>query len=671
MKNKNKITVAFAQNGLSDKGDGLIMFTGKGLTITDNSEQWNGTKYDIESMNIDDFSGKITADHSSSIQKVLGNVIGTQKVGNRVVIEGIQFAIKENALALYAYDMIVGGFLSDFSIETIGPWPDEEGVYLNSSLVGLSLVVVGNNKKARINDVDIETVAYNSLEKAKLSGLDTSDIEESILCYNKDQGDTIKNSHNINMKFVTIKNSRDFAVLVKYKNASGEEVERELKIGETVDVSEDQKQSLETQINSAQAPQKNVEELVATSVQAAVAPLVEEIKKFKEEAFNKGVDEPHFQKNTTKSVSGELDSMSFRERHGMQINYAWELLKDKSFEAGKKLNDINKYHMEKLQEAGKVENTVTLGDFGNFVISPELLTEIEGHRSDFQPLLSRVSFRDTLSLQMAWLKRSGDIDMQEVEMCDDGANGNLKPITEYETTYQTSNLKEVAGVTPVCDAATRFLAVDLLGDIAQGYRTDFDRKKAQLYIARLQQAVNATANKKTLVGTSDVTALKSWIEMMSSLQEEIMNGLYIFNTKTYAHMLGRQMGAGIGTEAGFSIFTKGETGPLFLGQPYVIVPNELMPSLNTGVGVDTKTFTVDGVSVSIDQAVFYTDPSTFSGRTSGGLKYDLSTEASYEIGGVTRSAYQRNEMVLRGSFFRGGAIRDTAKVVSMGAPGVS
>ena len=33
-----------------------------------------------------------------------------------------------------------------------------------------------------------------------------------------------------------------------------------------------------------------------------------------------------------------------------------------------------------------------------------------------------------LSLQMAWLARSGDINMQEVEHCDDGADGNLKTI---------------------------------------------------------------------------------------------------------------------------------------------------------------------------------------------------------------------------------------------------
>ena len=64
----------------------------------------------------------------------------------------------------------------------------------------------------------------------------------------------------------------------------------------------------------------------------------------------------------------------------------------------------------------------------------------------------------------------------------------------------------------------------------------------------------------------------------------------------------------------------------------------------------------------ITHAVFYADLNEFTGYTSGGLQYDISTDASYEVGGVTKSAYQRNEMVLRGSFFRGGAIKDVSRV---------
>jgi len=115
------------------------------------------------------------------------------------------------------------------------------------------------------------------------------------------------------------------------------------------------------------------------------------------------------------------------------------------------------------------------------------------------------------------------------------------------------------------------------------------------------------------------------------------------------------------------LFTTGDQR-MILGRPYIVVPNELLPTLNTA---ETKSFKVEGSSVTINKAVFYVDLSTFTGRTSGGLKYDLSTEAAYEDGETVKSAFQRNELVLRGSFFRGGAVKDTDKVVALGAPGVS
>jgi hypothetical protein len=115
------------------------------------------------------------------------------------------------------------------------------------------------------------------------------------------------------------------------------------------------------------------------------------------------------------------------------------------------------------------------------------------------------------------------------------------------------------------------------------------------------------------------------------------------------------------------VLQSGDLSPI-LGAASIIVPNELMPTLNTAA---TKTFVVDGVSVTINKAVFYVNPSVFSGRTSGGLMYDLSTEAAYEDGETVKSAFQRNELLLRGSFFRGGAVRDTSKVSALQSAGVS
>ena len=84
-----------------------------------------------------------------------------------------------------------------------------------------------------------------------------------------------------------------------------------------------------------------------------------------------------------------------------------------------------------------------------------------------------------------------------------------------------------------------------------------------------------------------------------------------------------------------------------------------MPTIESD---DKVAFMVEGKEVPITHAVFYADLSEFVGYTSGGLQYDLATEASYEVNGVVRSAYQRNELVLRGSFYRGGAIKDASRV---------
>lgn len=647
----NIFNVHINQANILDDGEGIVRFK-KPLTITDDTEQLNGTRYDIESMDISEYDGMLTANHSMNIQEIIGKTFGIKKNKNKVTIDGIKFALKENALARFAYNMMLGGFLTDFSIETIGPWPDDDGIYFNSKLVGLSVVVTGNNKSASVNEL-----VKNSIKQAKKDGLDTSKLEDEFGL------DNINNKHdNSSMKFKTVKNNRDFSIVVSFKNSVGEDVEVELKAGMSIDVPVKQAKAVRSQIESAESPKEDVDKIIAN----AISPLMEKIEKLESDLFDKNAKEPEFKKVSNKKITSELDSLNWRERHGKQINYAWDYLKGGNAEAGRKLEDINKFHLEKLQEAEIVSNAVTLADFGNFVISPELLTEIEGHRSDFSSLISRLDYRETLSLQMAWLKRSGDIDMTEVEMCDDDADGNLKPISEYGADINTANLHELAAVTPVCNAATRFLAADLLGDVAAGYRNDYDRKRAQLFIARLQQAVDSTGNVVTYSTDTDSNALKSFINAWSHMAEEIENGVFIFNTRTYGELLRRAVGAGIsGPLAG--VFTTGDQ-PMIVGRPYIVVPNELLPDLNTA---NTKTFIVEGTSVSISHAVFYTDLSTFTGRTSGGLQYDLSTEAAYEVDSVVKSAFQRNELVLRGSFFRNGAVRDEDKVVAMGAPGVS
>lgn len=628
MESKHNDFFSIDRNALTHDDDrGVIAFDG-GLVITDDSEQRNGTRYDIPTMDLSEYKGQITADHSRSITETIGKVFGLRKDANKVTIDGIKFAVKENALARFAYDMLKGGFLTDFSIETYGPMPDEEGVYHNAKLAGLSLVNIGNNRSASLNQL-----ALNSLEEAKKDGLDTTAVENILNIEISEEGgeDTMK------------------------------EEKTEVEVDETTTEETDE-------VEEVEAP-KGLDENSIKQLEAVmnklVAPMTAKLNELEEKVFNNSAKEPEFKKATTK-VYNSYKNTNWRERHAMQINHAWDYLKGHDMNALTKLQDINKYNLEQLQESGVVANTMTIADFGNFVVSRELLSEIEGHRSNFQPLLSRADWRETTAMQMAWLRRSGDINMQEVEMCDDGADGNLKPISEYEAAIQTADLHELAAVTPVCNAATRFLVADILGDVAAGYRTDYDRKRAQLMIAKMEQAVESTGNSVTYATTSDATSLQGWLDTLIYAQEEIMDGVFIFNQKTYGQLLSAAIGAGISGPLS-NLFTTGDQ-PLIAGSPYVVVPNELLPTLNTA---ETKTFTVDGVSVTVNHAVFYLDLSTFTGRTSGGLQYDLSTEAAYEVDDSVRSAFQRNELVLRGSFFRNGAIKDENKVAGLLAPGVS
>lgn len=686
---KNHVGLHVEKNAFVDEGDGVVSFP-KGLVITDNSQQRNGTKYDIKSMDLSEYAGQMTADHFDNLDHLIAGVEGLEKTGNKVVIRKINYLIKENPLARLAYDLLLNPKVpTNFSIETYGPWPDEEDdTYYDAKLVGLSQVVVGNNRSATVN-----AIVANSLEQSRKDGLDVSKLEEAL----KEEKDfTISADHKSDekeanskkeetkdMTFVTIKNGRKFAVKVKYTNAAGDDVETELAPEATLDVSEDQQEAVETQLEEAEEPKaptakedeeddeedeeddKKQESALAKELKAMNA----KFEKLEQKIFDNKATIPGFVKSDSNGLKGtknEFAAMSWQDRHAKQINAAWDLLKRKDYSAAEVLNKINEVNLAALKKDGIVQNSMTIADFGNFVISREMLSEIEGQRNDYTPIIQATTWRETLSTQMAWLKRSGDISMSEVEFCDDEADGNLKPISQYSASIETSNLHELAAVTPVCNAATRFLAVDLLGDVAAGYRNDYDRKRAQLVIARLEQAVEENGNSVIFDTNPNVEALVALLNAWKEIANTTPNGTFVLNTSSYATILAYALRAGISGPLS-AIFTTGDQPRLF-GRPYIIVSDDLMPSLDTA---GTVAFTVEGQTVTVNHGVFYADLSTFTGRTSGGLQYDLSTEAAYEDGDVVKSAYQRNELVLRGSFFRGGAIKDVDKVAGVLAPGVS
>ena len=151
--------------------DDVINFASP-LAITDNTRQWNMTKYDINSLDINDYDGVVTINHGQTISDVVGKVINLRKdlASNKILIDGIKFAVNSNPIAILAKNLMKDGFVSGVSIETIGGDPDETGTWRNHKLSGLSIVAHPNNKNAY-------AVIKNSIKEAKSYGLKTNSLE--------------------------------------------------------------------------------------------------------------------------------------------------------------------------------------------------------------------------------------------------------------------------------------------------------------------------------------------------------------------------------------------------------------------------------------------------------------------------------------------------------------
>lgn len=698
---KNKFSVHIEKNALTDEGDGIIRFP-NGQVITDATTQRNGTKYDIESMELQEYNGHVTGEHKDELFKYVGEAFGLAKRAGSVVIDGIRFAHKQSAYAKLAYDLISNGFPLDLSIETYGPWPDEsDDTYYKAKLMGLSVVVVGNNKSATMAQV-----ARNSLEEARQEGLDTTEAEKVLPEVEepkepetppeppieepkpaetpeaKPKAVTANNSNTNqepqDMKFVTIKNARDFAVKLKYKNAAGDETEAELAPDATVDVSEEQKEAVEAQLNSAQAPQPDVNELVNNAVSTAVKPLQDELAQYKE-AFNKGAKEPEFTKagdhqprqlNRGPS-SSKLADMEWKERTGLQLQSIYGSLRgDRN--AAETAHAINQFHLEELQEAGIVSNAVDLPDLGNFVIPRQMVTEIKEQASNYRPLLDVFRFEETMSLETAWLKGTGEIDMEDVDMDDNGDNEDLKPIKTPTFSTDTTRLYEFAAVTPVKASAIRFAAADLVQHITRLYRRAYDRRLAQSVIGRLEKAVEGNGNSVIYDYSSaaggDVEALITLVTAWGEIAEHSPNAYFIMTEASRLQLVAMAMRAGTNGPLA-NLFTQSPDGVRFLSKPYIIVPSDLMPNLNTAT---TKTWGFEDVaSVTVNHGVLLADPADFVGKVSGGLNFQVSDVASYEEGETVKSAYQRDELVFRGYGFRASGLYFEENVSGILSPGVS
>ena len=437
----------------------------------------------------------------------------------------------------------------------------------------------------------------------------------------------------------------------KVENSITEESEAEDSEEETEEETAEQEESQEIKENKM-----TQEEINALKEQIKNEILDEQVKAPEVEETEEAVEEPEVEKN-------------WRKRYNDQIAAAWNAYRLHSIDAAQKLAKINRYNFEDKQakmvknDDGDAIEVMTIETADDFVLPYEVDRMIHGKRTNYSPLLNAVEYQTTDRLTFAYATRIGDIDMQNVALCDDGEDGNLKPISTYELKKGVAQMEEMAAVTPICDNATKYLAVDILADVAAGYRNDYDRKLAQLVVIRMQQAVNATGNTVEMEGETSIEKLVEFIKATTKVSDDVVNGKFVFNAKTKAQLVEYLFSAAAGGELGKDVITTGEF-PTIFGYPYVVVPNDLMPTLGEG---DTKSFkatnneTGNLETVTISSPVFYGDLDEFRGKVSGGLKYDVSAEAAYEIGdGTVRSAWQRNELVLRGSFLRGGYIANQA-----------
>lgn len=760
-------------NSLVARDDGVVEFP-NGLTITDDSRMWSGWSYDIDTLELDEYPGQLTADHIDSLQNILGVVEGVKKQGNKVTVDRIRYAVKESAYAKLAHDLLVGGFSNAFSIETAPTGNDdyENNVFHNHKLVGLSQVVMGNNKNAKVNRLGEIALIKNSISEAKKAGLDTSGVEHIL---NNEEGDAVATQAETKVEEAVIENEATEGAVEQPTPAEAEQVEKveeteksdtetaeeteaekveeveensaeteasdeeiveesESKVEteenacgneestavevseetETVETTEEPEATEEpaeeeteaqvaeeTETEAEEEPEEKSEEtseeetktdeepaeeseetpaeqsaenkktenkiedtMTSVELEKAVNELVAKKLASIAEAQESAAAEPEFKEAET--TEEKVDN-NYRARYEKQVQAIVNIAKTKSIKAHQELEAINEYNFNALKEAGKISNTMTIAEFGNFVLPPEMYDDIIGIRTNYDAFLSILDWRETDRLEFSWLRRDGDIHMKPVSMCApqnptpitdasvDANTSNLKPVTQYGAHAVFEQLEEVAGVTPICNAARLFLAVDLVADAIAGYRNDFAFGKASLAIAKFQQAVNEaqTGLVYDYNAGSDLNNIRKFLEVLAAISDSTTNGRFIFTQRTLLKIKGFALGAGVNGPLG-EIFINGSV-PTIFGVPYTIVPNDLMPSIGDEVANNPK-FVINGKEVEITATVFYGDVSHFIGYTRGGLTLDISDVASYGDS-AQYSAYQRDEIVLRGYYFRGAAFR--------------
>lgn len=719
-KSIQKLDSQIVVNSFKDEGDGVVSFP-KGLTIIDNSKLWSGASYDIKSLKVDEYPGQVTADHTDKLANIIGKVEGVRKVANRVVVDKIIYAVNISATARLAYDLMVNGFSPAFSVETIGPWLNDENQYKEHTLSGLSQVVVGNCKKAKAYDL-----IKNSISASQDLGLETDGLQD-LLSENEGESvakveenpkaeeeivETIVETEEVEKteeveeietevetteEKIETEATGETEEVVENSEASEEEIKEELEATENEIVEEAEKTEVieEEPVKEAEEVETKVEEIKEETEEATEVPAEEEETETKEPAeeevenkIKNKLEEKMTKEEILKLVNEAIATIATADEkapveepelkeveeieevennwqfvYEKQVNTAARASRTKSINALQELEKINERNFNALKKEGLIKNSITIESFGNFVLPPEMYRRILGDRTDYTAVIDATNWREIDRLDFAYLTRQGDIEMRALDsMCDDGNDGNVKLPSEYGAVQTVGQLEEFAATTPICSAATKFLAVDLMNDALEGYRNSYDKIRAAAVIYRLQEAVNKTDNKVAFAPSSDVEAIKTFLEVLAEISDSTTTGKFVFTQKTLLKIKAYALSAGVNGPLG-EIFITGSV-PTIFGVPYLIVSNDLMPSL--GDAGTNPIYTFNGEAIEITSTVFYGSLTPFVGYTSGGLNLTVADGAAYEVTpGVTRSGFSRDELVLRGYAFIGSAYREPSKVAAI------
>ena len=652
----------------SEQDPYVVLFEG-GQEIANETVQKDGSKYDIATLDVDNYSGKIFQDHYYGVFDTLGSAIGLVKdmVAKRVTLGGIRFS-KKNPNSLLARDMLLEG-LVEFSQGTIG-YTDENGLRKDHRLIDISMVGLGNNDFTDTNLVAV--AAKNGFDLGK---------------YN------LKTREEINAMKFKIYNVNGFAVKVKVNDADGKETEVEVPAGGSAEVASQEAQTAgQKQVDEAQAP--------ADPAPAPAPGTDENGAPVSRADFNKLQDTMTQLVKNMNTPAPTPTPGAHVDNNGLGGGKATVAERVKNMKAGERLFEqivaerngngkeselyqaINDFNREELI----AKNALTDDDasVGGLIPPYELLDKIEQCTSNYDAFLSVFGFQDA-GLSYGWNLGIGDIEFLPVGYCDPSAE------SDFETALQTRTQERLATHTVICNKVTRFSPANVVSITAQRYQGAYKKALAAFALAEMQEAVDQRVTGLNRASGTDIAAdpngsleypatgqkdqAAKILQLFTDLSDCVLGGTYVMNAQTAAKLiLDFNLGAtGILSNNGTVQVNAYDRLGVALGGNIVIVPNSMLPTLGTS-GTVTVVRTADGGgNVTIDHAIFYLEASNWYGVTNGALQFDIDSFGSYEKavvknvtgggGGTvtvieTHSAKQRGETVLFGEMYRGGGILD-------------